>query len=84
VVWAVRVVAKFTISFHRSPLAGAKFTDISLQITPYREDGKKYFFDALVFNFNMISPNENITHCVAILPWFKEIKFNKQDLESIF
>ncbi len=29
------------ISLHRSPIAGAKFTDLSLQITPYKEDGKK-------------------------------------------
>jgi hypothetical protein len=29
------------ISLYRSPIAGAKFTDLSLQITPYKEDGKK-------------------------------------------
>jgi len=30
------------ISLYRSPIAGAKFIDLSLQITPYKEDGKKY------------------------------------------
>jgi len=29
------------ISLYRSPIAGAKFTDLSLQITPYKEDGEK-------------------------------------------
>ncbi len=29
------------ISVHTSPTAGAKFTDLSLQITPFKEDGKK-------------------------------------------
>jgi len=28
-------------SLYRSPIAGTKFTDLSLQITPYKEDGKK-------------------------------------------
>ena len=28
------------ISLYRSPIAGANFTDLSLQITPYKEDGK--------------------------------------------
>jgi len=30
-------------SLYRSPIAGAKFTDLSLQITPYKEDGEKKF-----------------------------------------
>jgi len=29
------------ISLYRSPIAGTKFTDLSLQITPYKEDEKK-------------------------------------------
>jgi len=29
------------ISLYRSSIAGAKFTDLSLQITPYKEGGKK-------------------------------------------
>jgi hypothetical protein len=29
------------ISLYRSPIASAKFTNLSLQITPYKEDGKK-------------------------------------------
>jgi len=29
------------ISLYRSPIARAKFTNLSLQITPYKEDGKK-------------------------------------------
>jgi hypothetical protein len=37
----VRAVAKFTISLYRSPIASDKFTDLSLQITPYKDDGKK-------------------------------------------
>jgi len=28
------------ISFYRSPIAGAKFTNLSLQSTPYKEDRK--------------------------------------------
>ncbi len=31
------------ISLYRSPIACAKFTDLSLQITPYKEDGTKLF-----------------------------------------
>jgi len=29
------------ISLYRSPIACAKFTNLSLQITPYKENGKK-------------------------------------------
>jgi len=29
------------ITLYRSPIAGTKFTDLSLQITPYKEDEKK-------------------------------------------
>jgi len=28
------------ISLNRSPIAGAKFTNLPLQITPYKDDGK--------------------------------------------
>jgi hypothetical protein len=31
----------FLISLYRFPIAGAKFTDLSLQITPYKENGEK-------------------------------------------
>ena len=31
------------------------------------------FFDACIFNFNRNIPNENVTHCIALLPWFEEI-----------
>ncbi len=31
----------FPIYLYRSPIAGAKFTDLSLQITPYKENGEK-------------------------------------------
>ncbi len=35
--------APSSLIFHyRSPIAGAKFTDLSLQITLYKEDGKKH------------------------------------------
>jgi len=31
------------ISLYRSPIVGAKFTSLSLQITPYKEDEKKLY-----------------------------------------
>jgi len=37
------------ISLYRSPIASAKFTDLSLQITPYKEDGKKLQLGFVIF-----------------------------------
>jgi hypothetical protein len=34
-------VPSLPISLHRSPIAGAKFTDLHLQIPPYRQMAKK-------------------------------------------
>jgi hypothetical protein len=39
--WWVGQLQSLPISLYRSPIAGAKFTDLSLQITPYKEDEKK-------------------------------------------
>jgi len=43
-------------SLCRSPIAGAKFTNLSLQITPYKEDGKKYssLFMLVFYAFSII------------------------------
>jgi hypothetical protein len=56
-------------SLYRSPIAGAKFTDLSLQITPYKEDGKKEWFNSLImFETHTQSPLDlrhiiNCCHC---------------------
>ena len=35
-------------------MAAAKFTDLSLQITPYKEDGKKYAYYIFTFDISYL------------------------------